>query len=38
VLKTWSLTLKEVEYRLRVYENSMLRKIFGLKREEVAEG
>jgi hypothetical protein len=32
--KTWSLTLKE-EHRLRVFENSVLRKIFGPKRDEV---
>jgi hypothetical protein len=31
--KTWSLTLGE-EHRLRVFENSMLRKIFEPKREE----
>jgi hypothetical protein len=31
--KTWSLTLRE-EYRLRVFENRVLRKIFGPKREE----
>jgi hypothetical protein len=31
--KTWSLTLRE-EHRLRVFENRMLRKIFGLKREK----
>jgi hypothetical protein len=31
--KTWSLTLKE-EHRLRVFENRVLRKIFGPKREE----
>jgi uncharacterized membrane protein len=30
---TWSLTLRE-EYRLRVFENRVLRKIFGPKREE----
>jgi PAS domain-containing protein len=30
----WSLKLREV-YRLRVYENRVLRKIFGPKREEV---
>jgi hypothetical protein len=30
--ETWSLTLKE-EHRLRVLENIVLRKIFGLKRE-----
>jgi hypothetical protein len=31
--ETWSLTLRE-EHRLRVFENSVLRKIFGPKREE----
>jgi hypothetical protein len=31
--ETWSLTLRE-EYRLRVFENKVLRKIFGPKREE----
>jgi hypothetical protein len=31
--KTWSLTLRE-EYRLRVFENRVLRKIFGPKRKE----
>jgi hypothetical protein len=31
--ETWSLTLGE-EYRLRVFENRVLRKIFGPKREE----
>jgi hypothetical protein len=32
--EAWSLTLKE-EHRLRVFENRVLRKIFGLKRDEV---
>jgi hypothetical protein len=32
--KTWSLTLRE-ECRLRVFENKVLRRIFGLKRDEV---
>jgi hypothetical protein len=32
--ETWSLTLRE-EHRLRVYENRVLRRIFGLKRDEV---
>jgi hypothetical protein len=32
--ETWSLTLKE-EHRLRVFENRVLRKIFGPKRYEV---
>jgi hypothetical protein len=31
---SWSLTLRE-EYRLRVFENRVLRKIFGPKRDEV---
>jgi hypothetical protein len=31
---TWSLTLRE-EYRLKAFENSVLRKIFGPKRVEV---
>jgi hypothetical protein len=30
---TWSLTLRE-EHRVRVFDNSVLRKIFGPKREE----
>ena len=33
-IETWSLTLKE-ERRLRVFENRVLRKIFGSKRDEV---
>jgi hypothetical protein len=32
--ETWSLTLRE-KYRLRVFENRVLRRIFGLKRDEV---
>jgi hypothetical protein len=32
--ETWSLTLRE-EWRLRVFENMMLRRIFGPKRDEV---
>jgi len=32
--ETWLLTLRD-EHRLRVFENSMLRRIFGLKRDEV---
>jgi hypothetical protein len=32
--KTWYLTLRE-EHRLRTIDNSVLTKIFGLKREEV---
>jgi hypothetical protein len=31
--ETWSVTLKE-EHRLRVFENRVLRRIFGPKREE----
>ena len=34
VVKTWSLTLRE-EHRLRVFENKVLRKIFGAKRDEI---
>jgi hypothetical protein len=33
--ETWSLTLRE-EHRLRVFENRVLRIIFGPKRDEVA--
>jgi len=33
--ETWSLTLRE-EHELRVFENRVLRKIFGPKRDEVA--
>ena len=32
--KTWSQTLRE-EHRLRVFENRVLRKVFGPKRDEV---
>jgi hypothetical protein len=32
--ETWSLTLRE-EYRLRVFENRVLKRIFGLKRDEL---
>jgi hypothetical protein len=35
--ETWSLTLRE-EDRLRVFENRVLRRIFGLKRDEVTGG
>jgi hypothetical protein len=31
---TWSLTLRE-EHRLRLFENRVLRRIFGPKRDEV---
>jgi hypothetical protein len=34
VCETWSLTLRE-ERRLRVFENKVLRRIFGPKRDEV---
>ena len=34
--ETWSLTLGE-ERRLRVFENRVLRRIFGPKKEEVTE-
>jgi hypothetical protein len=32
--ETWSVTLRE-EHRLRVFENRVLRRILGLKRDEV---
>jgi hypothetical protein len=32
--ETWSLTLKE-ENRLRVFENRVLKRVFGPKRDEV---
>jgi hypothetical protein len=32
--ETWSLTLRE-EHRLRVFENMVLRRTFGPKRDEV---
>jgi hypothetical protein len=32
--ETWSLTLRE-DHRLRVFENRVLRRIFGPKRDEV---
>jgi hypothetical protein len=35
--ETWSLTLRE-EHRLRVFENRVLRGIFGPKRDEVIGG
>jgi hypothetical protein len=35
--KTWPLTLKE-EHRLKVFENRVLRRIFGPKRDEVTGG
>jgi hypothetical protein len=33
--ETWSFTLRE-EFRLRVFDNKVLRRIFGPKRDEVA--
>jgi hypothetical protein len=36
VCETWSLTLRE-EQRLRAFEDSVRRRIFGPKREEVTE-
>jgi hypothetical protein len=35
--ETWCLTLRE-EHRLRVFENGVLRRIFGPKRDEVTGG
>jgi hypothetical protein len=35
--ETWSLTLR-VEHRLRVFENRVLRRIFGSKRDDVTGG
>jgi hypothetical protein len=35
--ETWSFTLRE-EHRLRVFENRVLRRIFGPKRDEVTGG
>ena len=32
--ETWSLTLRE-DHELRVFENKVLRKIFGAKRDEI---
>ena len=32
--ETWSLTLRE-EHRLKVFDNSVLRRIFGPKRDKV---
>ena len=34
--ETWSLTVRE-EHRLRLFENRVLRKVFGPKRDEVTE-
>jgi hypothetical protein len=35
--ETWSLTLRE-EHRLKAFENRVLRRIFGPKRDEVTVG
>jgi hypothetical protein len=35
--ETWSLTLRD-EHRLTVFENKVLRRIFGPKRDEVTGG
>jgi hypothetical protein len=35
--ETWSLTLRE-EYRLRMFQNRVLRRILGPKRDEVIGG
>jgi hypothetical protein len=35
--ETWYLTLRE-EHRLRVFENRVLRTIFGLERDEMTGG
>jgi len=35
--EAWSLTLRE-ERKLRVFENMVLRRIFGLRRDEVTGG
>jgi hypothetical protein len=35
--ETWTLTLRE-EHRLRVFENRVLRRIFGSKKDEVTGG
>jgi hypothetical protein len=37
VCETWSLTVRE-EHKLKVFENRMLRRIFGPKRDGVTEG
>jgi hypothetical protein len=38
VCETWSLTLREKHTILRVFENRVLKRIFGPKRDEVTEG
>jgi hypothetical protein len=35
--QTWSLTLRE-EHRLKVFENRVLRRIFGPKKDEIIVG
>jgi hypothetical protein len=35
--ETWSLMIRE-EHRIKVFENGVLRRMFGPKREEVARG
>jgi hypothetical protein len=35
--ETWSLTLRE-EHRLRVFENGVLRRVFGPKRDKIVQG
>jgi hypothetical protein len=35
--ETWSLTIRE-EHKLKVFDNRVLRRIFGPKRVEVMEG
>jgi hypothetical protein len=35
--ETWSLTVRE-EHKLKVFENRVLRRIFGLKRDEMTIG
>jgi hypothetical protein len=36
--ETWSLTLREEHNRLRVFENRVLRRILGLKRDGMVGG
>jgi hypothetical protein len=35
-VKTWSLTLRE-KLRVRMFENRVLKRMFGLKRDEMVE-
>jgi hypothetical protein len=37
ICETWSLTVRE-EHKLRVFENGVLRTIFGPKKDRVTEG